>query len=117
MRFVKNFTPPDFNAKDFTPLISVNFNSFSDKNTKKSENGEIYTAGKILNCRRQRLEGQISPLVFADTQIVPQSGACCAPIHYAILKENQEIFKVLLISVIFILLIPLHLKDTNDHTI
>ena len=73
-----------------------------------SENGEIYTAGKILNC---------SPLVIADTQIVSQSGACCAPIHYAILKENQEIFKVLLISVIFILLIPLHLKDTNDHTI
>jgi len=24
------------------------------------------------------------------------SGACCAPIHYAILKENQEIFKLLM---------------------
>ena len=35
MRFVKNFTPPYFQAKDFTPLISLNFNSFSDKNTKK----------------------------------------------------------------------------------
>ena len=23
MRFVKNFTPPDFQAKDFTPLIST----------------------------------------------------------------------------------------------
>ena len=47
MKFVKNFTPPDFQAKNFTPSISPNFNSFSDKNTKKmSENGEIYTAGK-----------------------------------------------------------------------
>ena len=47
MRFVKNFTPPDFQAKNFTPLISPNFNSFGDKNTKKmSRNGEIYTTGK-----------------------------------------------------------------------
>ena len=47
MRFVQNFTPPDFEAKNFIPSISPNFNSFSDKNTKKmSENGEIYTAGK-----------------------------------------------------------------------
>ena len=54
MRFVKNFTLPDFQAKNFTPSISPNFNSFSDKNTKKmSENGEIYTAGKKLHCRRQ----------------------------------------------------------------
>ena len=34
MEFVKNFTPPDFQAKNFTPSISPNFNSFSDKNTK-----------------------------------------------------------------------------------
>ena len=47
MEFVKNFTPTDFQAKNFTLSISPNFNSFSDKNTKKmSENGEIYTAGK-----------------------------------------------------------------------
>ena len=47
MEFVINFTPPGFQAKNFTPLISPNFNSLSDKNTKKmSENGEIYTAGK-----------------------------------------------------------------------
>ena len=49
MRFVQNFTPPDFQAKNFTPLISPNFNSYtfsySDKNTQKmSKNGEIYTA-------------------------------------------------------------------------
>ena len=31
MRFVKNFTPPDFQAKNFTPLISTNFNSFGEK--------------------------------------------------------------------------------------
>ena len=47
MRLDQNFTLLDFQANIFTPLISPNFNSFSDKNTKKlSENGEIYTAGK-----------------------------------------------------------------------
>ena len=35
MRFVKNFTPPDFQAKNFTPLFSPNFNSLGDKNTKE----------------------------------------------------------------------------------
>ena len=41
MTFVKNFTPPDYQAKNFTPFISQNFNSFGDKNAKKmSENGE-----------------------------------------------------------------------------
>ena len=46
MEFVKKFTPPDFQAKNFTLSISPNLNSFSDKTQKKSENGEIYTAGK-----------------------------------------------------------------------
>jgi len=46
MEFVQNFTPPDFQAKNFTPSISPNFNSFSKKKHKKmSENGEIYTTG------------------------------------------------------------------------
>ena len=31
----KNLTLPDFQAKNFTPSISPNFNSFSEKNTKK----------------------------------------------------------------------------------
>ena len=35
MIFVKNFTPPDFQAKTFTPSISPNFNNFSHNNTKK----------------------------------------------------------------------------------
>ena len=35
MRFVQNFTPPDFQAKNFTPSILPNFNSYSDKNIKK----------------------------------------------------------------------------------
>ena len=47
MEFVQNFTPSDFQAKNLTPSISPNFNSFSKKKHKKtSENGEIYTAGK-----------------------------------------------------------------------
>ena len=44
MRLVKTFTPPDFQAKNFTPLISQNFNSFGDKNRKKMS--EIYAAVK-----------------------------------------------------------------------
>ena len=47
MRFVKKFTPPDFEVTNFAPLFSQNFNSFGDKNTKKmSENRDIYTASK-----------------------------------------------------------------------
>ena len=47
MEFVQKFTPPDFWAKNFTPSISPNFNSFSKKKHKQmSENGEIDTAGK-----------------------------------------------------------------------
>ena len=46
MEFVQNFTLPDFQAKNFTPSILPNFNSFGDDNKKMSENGEIYTAGK-----------------------------------------------------------------------
>ena len=47
MEFVQNFTPLYFQAKNFTPSISPNFNSFSKEKTQKmSENGEIYTAGK-----------------------------------------------------------------------
>ena len=47
IEFVKNFTPSDFQEKNFTPSISPNLNGFSKKKTQKmSENGEIYTAGK-----------------------------------------------------------------------
>ena len=35
MAFVKNFTPSDFQAKNFTPSNSPNFNSFSKKKHKK----------------------------------------------------------------------------------
>ena len=49
MEFVKIFTPPYFQAKNFTPSISPTFNSFSKKKTQKmSENGEIYTSGKKI---------------------------------------------------------------------
>ena len=49
MRFVKNFAPPDFQAKDFTPFLSLNFNSFSHKNAKNEFFfWEIYTTGKKL---------------------------------------------------------------------
>ena len=35
MEFVQNFTPPDFQAKNFTPSISPNFNSFSKGRVQK----------------------------------------------------------------------------------
>ena len=43
MEFVQNFTPPDFQAKDFTPSISPNFNSFSKKKHKKIVKIEKFT--------------------------------------------------------------------------
>ena len=47
MTFVQNFTPPDFQVKTFMPSISPNLNSYSWwQRHKKSENGEIYTAGE-----------------------------------------------------------------------
>ena len=53
MEFVQKITPPDFQAKNFTPLISPNSNSFSKKKTQKmSKNGEITPLAKILHWRR-----------------------------------------------------------------
>ena len=37
MEFVQNFTPPDFQPKNFTSSISPNFNSFSKKKNTKNE--------------------------------------------------------------------------------
>ena len=63
MIFVKKITPPDFQAKNFTPLISPNFNSFGDNNTKTWVKMEKFTPlAKILHCRRQWRQWQISPL-------------------------------------------------------
>ena len=53
MEFVKNFTPPDFQAENFTPSISPNFNSFSKKKHKKLVKMEKFTPlAKILHSRR-----------------------------------------------------------------
>ena len=43
MRFVKKFTPPDFQAKNF---YFTEFNSFGDKTPKMSENRDIYTTAQ-----------------------------------------------------------------------
>ena len=54
MKFVKKVTPPDFQAKNFTPSISPNFNSFSKKKHKKLVKIEKFTPlAKILHCRQQ----------------------------------------------------------------
>ena len=63
MEFVKNFAPSDFQAKNFTPSISSNFNSFSKKKHKKWVKMEKFTPlAKILHCRRQWRHRQIPPL-------------------------------------------------------
>ena len=67
MEFVQNFTPPDFQAKNFTPSISPNFNSFSKKKHKKWVKMEKFTPlAKILHCRRHWRHGQIPPLDRCD---------------------------------------------------
>ena len=43
MEFVQNFTPPDFQVKNFTPPISPNFNSFSKKKHTKLVKMEKFT--------------------------------------------------------------------------
>ena len=59
MEFVK-----DFQAKNFTPSISPNFNSFSKKKHKKWVKMEKFAPlAKILHCRRQWQHGQIPTLV------------------------------------------------------
>ena len=63
MEFVQNFTPPDFQAKNFTPSISPNFNSFSKKKHKKWVKIEKFTPlAKLLQSRRHWRHGQIPPL-------------------------------------------------------
>ena len=68
MSFVNNFTSPDFQAKEFTLEIPLNFNSFSDKNTKKmSEKGDIHTASKNFT---------LPPAVTAVTAVTNLTSVC-----------------------------------------
>ena len=62
----QNFTSPDFQARNFTPIFSPDFNSSGDKNTKKwVKNGEIYTAGKNFT---------LPPAVMALTNLTSEKG-------------------------------------------
>ena len=68
MEFVQKFTPPDFQAKNFTPSISPNFNSFSGKKHKIWVKMEKFTLlAKILNCRRHWRDGQIPPMSYMSS--------------------------------------------------
>ena len=63
MEFVQKFTLPDFQAKNFTPSISPNFNSFSGKKHKKWVKMEKFTLlAKVLHSRQDWRDGQIPPL-------------------------------------------------------
>ena len=70
MEFVKTFKPPDFQAKNLTPSISPNFNSFSDKTTNKmSENGEIYTAGQKFYTANRSAQLWVSQVPVTGTYL------------------------------------------------
>ena len=75
MEFVQNFTPLDFQVKNFTPSISANFNSFSKKKHKKLVKMEKFTPlAKILHCRRHWRDGQIPPLPLPKLSV---AYICC----------------------------------------
>ena len=77
MEFVKKLTPPDFQAKSFTPSISPNFNSFSKKKTQKmSENGEIYTGGKNFTLP-PALTAWTNSISGPDSVIFSVKTTCC----------------------------------------
>ena len=70
MKFVKKITPPDFQAKNFTPSISPNFNSFGKKKHKKWVKMEKFTPlAKILHSRLDWRDGQIPPLAGKVTKM------------------------------------------------
>ena len=70
MEFVQKFTPPDFQAKNFTPSISPNFNSFSGKKHKKGVKMEKFTPlAKILHCHGSVGSGK-SHLFYRPKMIV-----------------------------------------------
>ena len=71
MEFDQNFTPPDFQVKNFTLSISPKFNSFSKKIHKKWVKMEKFTPlAKILHCRRHWQHWQIPTLFFISLYLV-----------------------------------------------
>ena len=88
MEFVQNFTPPDFQAKNFTPSISPNFNSFSKKKHKKWVKMEKFTPlAKILHCRRHWRHWQIPPLVVGWREIRLTTQVTCPPLMWRLLSK------------------------------
>ena len=75
MEFVQKFTPPDFQAENFTPSILPNFNSFSGNKHKKWVKMEKFTLlTKILHSCRDWRDGQIPPLAWKslwDQKVFP----------------------------------------------
>ena len=66
----KNYTAAGFSGQKFTPLILPNFNSFGDNNTKTWVKMEKFSPlAKILHCRWQWRQWQISPLITNDQNI------------------------------------------------
>ena len=83
MRFVQNFTLPDFEAETFTPSISHHFNSFSDKTQKLSEKGGIYIAGKNFT---------LPSAVTGGTNLISVSSMFIVEDHQARCPKNSSYF-------------------------
>ena len=104
MRFVKNFTPPDFQAKDFTSPISTASVIKTQKNECFWRN--LHHRQKILHCRRQWRQWQISPLKASASVtwlssyfiklLIPQHyGHCQLSLHQVhLLQVHQPWHKV-----------------------
>ena len=98
MEFFKKFTPPDFQAKNCTPSISPNFNSFSGKKHKKWVKMEKFTQlAKKLHCRRQWRQWQISPLLvgsFLSSGAILGQWVWCGPEpFYLLVSDKQYLFR------------------------
>ena len=88
----KKFTPLDFQAKNFTPPIPPNFNSFSKKKHKKWVKMEKFTPlAKILHCRRHWRDGQIPPLKTSASPIKEKGlkASSLKEYHYPTLKPQR----------------------------
>ena len=89
MEFVQKFTPPDFRAKNFTPSISPNLNSFSKRKHKKWVKMEKFTPlAKSLHCRRHWRHGQIPPL--AASALWLWRPGCAVVAHHPARARGEE---------------------------
>ena len=97
MEFVQKFTQLDFQAKNFTPPISPNLNSFSKKKHKNEWKWRnLHRWQEILHSRRDWRDGQISPLITSPIFFVKVAKPIPNQINFFLsLSNNQNVSYVL----------------------